>query len=84
MKASEAKTNTNTIDYYYSLLRNLSSNDKLDLIARLSNSMKTNKEQKEDKSWKSLFGVLDLDESAEEFVQRLENERNFNRKQIDL
>lgn len=82
MKASEAKTNT--IDYYYSLLRNLSSNDKLDLIARLSNSMKTDKEQKEDKSWKSLFGVLDLDESAEEFVQRLENERNFNRKQIDL
>lgn len=75
--------NTNLIDSYFSLLRNLSPNNKLELIARLSKSMKTTKKTK-DNSWKSLFGALVLDQSADEFVADLKKDRKFSRKSIDL
>ena len=54
------------IDNYFSLLKILSPNNKLDLIAKLSNSMKTTKKVK-DNSWKSLFGALKIDQSADDF-----------------
>lgn len=65
------------VDHYYSILKNWSSDDKLDLISRLSKSMKTDTEPEKDESWKSLFGALDLDETVEEFVKRLEKDRIF-------
>lgn len=74
---------TNLVDSYYTLLKSLSPNDKLELIARLSKSMKTTKAQK-DTSWETLFGSWELDQSAEEFVEELKKDRNFNRKSIDL
>jgi len=43
--------NTNLVGSYYTLLKNLSPNNKLKLIARLSASMKTTKKAK-DNSWK--------------------------------
>ncbi len=78
-----ADINTNLVDSYYLLLKNLSSNNKLELIARLSKSMTTTKKAK-DKSWKSLFGALDLDQSSEEFVEGLKKDRKFSRKSVDL
>jgi hypothetical protein len=75
--------NTNLVDSYYALLRNLSPNNKLELIARLSKSMKTTKKAK-DNSWKALFGALVIDQSADEFVEELKKERKFIRKEIDL
>lgn len=71
------------IDNYFSLLKILSPNNKLDLIAKLSNSMKTTKKVK-DNSWKSLFGALKIDQSADDFVKELKDDRNFSRKTIDL
>jgi len=82
MKTTEI--NSDIIDHYYALLKSLSRNDKLELISRLSASMKSDKKQQKDDSWKSLYGSLELDESADEFVERLENDRNFNREPIDL
>lgn len=78
-----ADINTNLVDSYYTLLRNLSPNNKLELIARLSKSMKTTKKTK-DNSWKSLFGALVIDQSADEFVEELKKDRKFSRKEIDL
>ena len=77
------ETDTNLIDSYYMLLKNLSQDDKLELIARLSKSMTTTKKAK-DNSWKSLFGALILDQSADEFVKGLKKDRNFIRKSVDL
>lgn len=77
------ETDTNLIDSYYMLLKNLSQDDKLELIARLSKSMTSTKKAK-DNSWKSLFGALILDQSADEFVEGLKKDRNFIRKSVDL
>lgn len=81
MKASDI--NTNLIDSYFTLLKSLSPNNKLELIAKLSKSMKTTKKTK-DISWKSLFGALKLDESADDFVENLKRDRKFSRKSVDL
>lgn len=81
MKTNEI--NTNLIDSYFTLLKSLSPNNKLELIARLSKSMKTTRKTK-DMSWKSLFGAMELDQSVDDFVEDLKNERKFTRKSIDL
>lgn len=78
-----ADINTALIDSYFSLLKSLSPDSKLELIARLSKSMKTTKKTKNN-SWKSLFGALVLDHSADEFVEDLKKDRKFIRKPIDL
>lgn len=75
--------NNNLVDSYYTLLRNLSPNNKLELIARLSKSMKTSGTKK-DSSWKALFGALVLEQSADEFVEDLKRDRKFGNKSIDL
>lgn len=75
--------NSTLIDSYFTLLKNLSPNNKLELIARLSKSLKTTKKTN-DTSWKSLFGSLELDQSVEDFVVDLKKERKFSRKSIDL
>lgn len=74
---------TNLIDSYFMLLKNLSPNHKLELITRLSESMKTTKKVK-DTSWKSLFGALELDQSTDDFIEDLKKDRVFSRKSIDL
>ena len=71
------------IDLYYDLLKSLSTSNKLVLIERLKDSIISPKKI-EDDSWKSLFGALDLDQSAEEFAEDLKSERNFNRKSINF
>ncbi len=81
MKTTEI--NTNLIDNYFTLLKSLSPNNKLELISRLSKSMKTTRKTK-DISWKSLFGAMVLDQSVDDFVEGLKNERKFTRKSIDL
>jgi hypothetical protein len=83
LKMKIAETNINLIDSYYALLKSLSPDNKLELIVRLSQSMTTMKKSKDD-SWKSLFGALVLDQSADEFVEGLKKERKFSRKSVEL
>lgn len=78
-----ADINESLINSYFTLLKSLSPNNKLELISKLSNSLKTVKTAK-DNSWKSLFGALELDQSTDEFVANLKKERKFNRKLVDL
>jgi hypothetical protein len=75
--------NKSLVDSYYVLLKNLSHDNKLELIARLSKSMTTTKKTK-DNSWKSLFGALVLDQNVDEFVAGLKKDRNFIRKSVEL
>ena len=70
-----ADRNTDMIDSYFTLLKNLSSDNKLELIARLSKSIKAVKKTKSD-SWKSLFGALTIGKSADEFVDGLKKARH--------
>ena len=74
---------TRLIYSHFTLLKSLSPNNKLELIAKLSKSMKTTKKAK-DTSWKSLFGALQLDQSANDFVEDLKNDRQFSRKSINF
>lgn len=78
-----ADINANLIDSYFTLLKSLSPNNKLELIAKLSKSMKTTGKAK-DNSWKTLFWALELDQPVEDFVEELKDERKFNRKSNDL
>ncbi|MBB6005350.1 hypothetical protein [Arcicella rosea] len=78
-----ADIDTNLIDSYFMLLKSLSSENKLELIAKFSESMKTTKKTK-DMSWKSLFGALELEQSADDFVEDLKKDRKFSFKSIDL
>ncbi len=78
-----SETNTNLIDSYFRLLKSLSADNKLEIIARLSKSMKTPKKTN-DESWKSLFGAIALDQSADEFIKGLKSDRKFTRKSVNL
>lgn len=82
MKAYTSKTNV--VDNYFLLLKNLSPDNKLELISKLSNSLK-NKELTDDISWKSLFGALKLDKNTDDFIEDLKKDRNFtNKEEIKL
>ncbi len=71
--------NINPADYYFSLLKNLKPNSKLDLIAKLSESLKS-QEKNEEVTLDSLFGAYHSDETAEEIIASLRLSRTFNRK----
>ena len=83
------KFNSDSLDIYWSLLKHLNSEAKLELISRLIDSLKkpspapepTKKELKI-KSWKDLYGAwADEEETAEEMIERIEGARltNFNK-----
>ncbi len=73
-----ANVNTNLIDAHLVLLKSLNPENKLALIAKLSQSLKT-KQKEKDTSWKELFGALELDQPVEDFIADLKTERNLSR-----
>lgn len=75
--------NSKLIENYFALLKNLSSNNKLDLIAKLSESIKsdiTNKKTSFDKA----YGAWDNNESAEELIATIKESRTFRRNTEEL
>ncbi len=74
-----ADININLIESYFKLLKKLSPNHKLDLIAKLSESMKTTKTTEND-LLQSLYGSFISEQSADE----LKKARTFNRKRASL
>ncbi len=72
--------NINLVDYYFSFLKNLKHDSKLDLITKLSESLKTGEEIEQEISLQSLFGAYKSDETAEEIIAELRASRTFNRK----
>lgn len=74
-----ADTNTKLIDSYLSLLQNMSAQNKLDLISKLSRSVKTDMDQQKPDFYKS-FGGWDKNESAEELIGTIRGTRMLTRK----
>ena len=73
-----ADINKKLVDGYLELFRNLSQNNKLDLISGLSNSLKSDKKQK-NKALKSIFGDFIPEKSAEIIIEDLKKARSFTR-----
>lgn len=76
MKAID--TNMSLIEGYMVLLKNLDPNLKLDLISKLTLSLKSTSTDNKRKFEKS-FGSWDSKESADEIIKTLRNNRMFNR-----
>ena len=65
-------------DYYFDFLKNLNYQSKLDLISKLSQSLK-DEEMIKESTLESLFGAYKSDESADEIISTLRSSRTFNR-----
>ncbi len=72
MKTSEI--NTTIIEGYIGLLDNLSANDKLDLISRLTISVKTDLANKKT-SFRKAFGAFESKKTAEEIIGEIRSSR---------
>ena len=70
--------NTTLIEGYLRLLDNLSSNNKLDLISKLTTSVKTDITDRKKYFFKA-FGAWESKQSAEQIINDIRNSRNFNR-----
>jgi len=69
-----AEINTTIVDGYVELLDNLSTNNKLDLISKLTASVKTDLANKKS-SFKKSFGAFDSKKSAEEIIEEIHSSR---------
>ncbi len=75
----EASSQCNSLaDYYFDFLKNLNPESKLDLISKLSLSLKANNETP-GISLQSLFGAYKSEETADEIIAELRASRVFNR-----
>ncbi len=72
MKATEI--NTTIVDGYIGLLDNLSPDNKLDLISKLTVSVKTDLNEKKS-SFKKAFGAFVSKKSAEKIIEEIRNSR---------
>lgn len=70
--------NTTLIDGYLRLLDNLSPTSKLDLISKLSLSVKTDITDRKKNFYKA-FGAWDSKQTADEIIQDVRNSRISNR-----
>ena len=75
--------NTTLIEGYLRLLNNLSPNSKLDLISKLTLSVKTDIADKK-KSFYKAYGAWDSKKSANEIINEIRSSRTFNRQIEEL
>ena len=73
-----SSSSNSVADYYFGFLKDLNSNSKLDLISKLSQSLKEDKTISET-NLQSLFGAYKSDETADEIITELNASRVFNR-----
>lgn len=70
--------NSTIVDGYVGLLNNLSSSNKLDLISKLTESVKSDLNHKKS-TFKKAFGAFESKRSAEEIITEIRDSRVFNR-----
>lgn len=68
------KINTKIVDSYIELLNSLSTDNKLDIIERLTASIKIDLKNKKS-SFKKSFGAFEPDKSAEEIIKEIRDSR---------
>ena len=66
-------------DYYFGVLKNLNPESKLDLISKLSQSLKGTEFVSQTSSLQSLFGAYKSEQTADEIIAELRASRVFNR-----
>ncbi len=71
------------VDNYFGMIKNLSPDVKLELISRISDSLRRTSNQEND-SWKNLFGAFNSEQSAEEIIEDVRKSRFTNRQIEDL
>ncbi len=74
-----AEINSTIIDGYIGLLDNLSSSDKLDLISKLTPSVKTDLTTRKS-TFKKAFGAFDSKKTAEQIIDEIRSSRSFDQK----
>lgn len=70
--------NTRLIDNYFELLKNFNTKSKLDLIAKLTQSMKSDIANKKS-AFDDAYGAWDDNDTAEDLVLSIREARSFNR-----
>ncbi|MBK9983369.1 MAG: hypothetical protein IPP15_13435 [Saprospiraceae bacterium] len=70
--------NTTLIEGYMEMLDNLSPGNKLDLISKLTLSVKTDLTDRK-KSFYKAFGAWDSKQSADDIIKDIRSSRTFNR-----
>jgi hypothetical protein len=70
--------NTRLIDNYFALLKNLSANSKLDLISKLTQSIKSDMADKKS-AFDEAYGAWDNNDNAEDLISSIRGARTFNR-----
>jgi hypothetical protein len=83
MTSKTIDINTTLIDGYLRLLGNLSPSDKLDLISKLTLSVKTDIANRSDSFYKA-FGAWESKQSADEIISDIRATRTFNRQTEQL
>ncbi len=73
-----ADLNAKLIDSYLSLMKNMSAQNKLDLISKLTKTVKVDVEQ-ENTEFYNAFGGWDEADSAEQLIDSIKGSRTFNR-----
>lgn len=69
-----SEINTTIVDGYVGLFDNLSTSNELDLISKLTASVKTDLTNKKS-SFKKSFGAFDSKKTAEEIIDEIRNSR---------
>ncbi len=76
-------TNTTLTEGYLQLLENLSPSNKLDLISKLTASVKSDITNKKS-SFKKAFGAFQSEKSADEIINEIRSSRTFTRQIEDV
>jgi hypothetical protein len=71
--------NINIADNYWGMIKNLSTDVRLELISRISNSLKSDISVEKSDSWKLLFGAFESSQTADEIIEDLRKSRYTNR-----
>jgi len=75
---SEPEIDTTIVDGFVGLMNNLSTNNKLDLISKLTASVKNDLTNK-NSSFKKAFGAFDSIKIAEEIIEEIRSSRMTSR-----
>ena len=71
-------------DNFFGMIKGLSADVRLDLISKISNSLKGANVESGNDSWKELFGAWQSDSSAEEIIEDIRASRYTDRCIEDL
>jgi len=78
-----ADFNNRIVDGYLELLKKLDPSSKLDLISKLTKSLKSDHNNNKN-SFEKAFGAWDKSEDAEKIIKEVRRSRKFNREIEDL